>query len=60
MDLAEQVVKLRRALEPFAAFADPSNTFPPDMRITAGSPMAKKQLTMGECYAARDLLKEIG
>lgn len=44
--------EVRKALEPFAAYADPRRMMPASMPITAGSAMAKKQLTMGDCYAA--------
>lgn len=47
---------LKAALEPFAAFADPRRNMPPSMPITQGSGMARRQLTMGDCYAAADAL----
>mgnify|MGYP001610305736 CR=1 FL=1 len=50
----------RDALRPFAAFADPRNTIPPDTILTAGSPLARKQITMADCYAARSALGEAG
>lgn len=53
-DAAEaRAERLRVALEPFAAFADERNTVPPDYQITSGSPIARRQLTMGNCYNAR-------
>lgn len=42
------------ALRPFAEFADPRRVVPPGMPITQGSSMARRQLTMGDCYFARD------
>jgi hypothetical protein len=48
--------ELRQALEPFAAFADPRNKIPENMPITQGSQMARRQLTMGDCYRARAAL----
>ncbi len=39
------------ALEPFAAFAD--DRAPEHLPITAGSSMARKQLTIGDCLRAR-------
>lgn len=44
------------ALEAFAAYADPRRSVPASMPITNGSSMARKQLTMGDCYAAADAL----
>lgn len=47
---------LCEALKPFAGFADPRNTVPETWPITQGSRMARKQLTMGDCYRARAAL----
>jgi hypothetical protein len=58
-DNAARLESARKALEPFAAFADPRNVIPPDIILTAGSPMARKQITMADCYAARAALTEI-
>jgi hypothetical protein len=44
------------ALKPFADFADPHNRAPDHIVITVGSSMARKQLTMGDCYKARQAL----
>ncbi|WDA37826.1 hypothetical protein [Sphingobium sp. YC-XJ3] len=44
------------ALEAFAAYADPRRSVPASMPVTSGSSMARKQLTMGDCYAAADAL----
>lgn len=44
--------RLREALRPFADFADPRGVVPADFVITQGSSMAKRQLTMGDCYEA--------
>jgi len=41
-----------RALAPFAAFADMRGALPDQFVITEGSPLAKKQLTMGDCRKA--------
>ena len=46
----------RKALEPFAGFADPRRRVPPSLAITVGSELACRQLTMGDCYAAADAL----
>lgn len=55
-----RVAKLEAALKPFADFADARKTVPTDYVITEGSRLAKHQLTMGDCYAALDALKEDG
>jgi hypothetical protein len=52
-------VKTREVLARFAAFADPKRIAPDGLVITNGSPMAKAQLTMGDCYAAADALAEL-
>ena len=44
------------ALKPFAEYADPRNKFPDTLQITNGSSLARRQLTMGDCYWARDVL----
>ena len=54
--MADEVALLREALRPFADFADERRRMRPDMMITTGSPMARRQLTMGDCYAAADAL----
>lgn len=51
--------QLVAALQPFADFADPRGIAPPSLVITAGSGIAKRQLTMADCYAARDALANI-
>ena len=48
--------KLREALAPFAKYADSRDRTPASMGITHGSAMARSQLTMGHCYAARAAL----
>jgi BMFP domain-containing protein YqiC len=52
------IEQLEAALRPFADFADPRNKIPADMVLTAGSSMARKQLTMADCYAARAVLDQ--
>lgn len=54
--LLRRVEELEAALRPFADFADPNNRIPPDIILTAGSAMARKQITMANCYAARAAL----
>jgi hypothetical protein len=51
-DAETEIERLRSALKPFADYADPSHIVPAFHLITNGSPMAKKQLTMGDCYEA--------
>jgi len=46
-------------LKPFADYADPHRKVPREMVITNGSPMAKRQLTMGDCYDAKDAIDVI-
>lgn len=57
---AQRLLDLEAALQPFADFADPRGTLPPGHQITQGSPMARRQLTMGDCYAARNALQAKG
>ena len=47
---------LFEALRPFANFADHTYTVDEKTVITNGSGFAKRQLTMGDCYAARNAL----
>lgn len=58
--LKARIEELEVALQPFADFADPRNTIPPDTVLTAGSPMARKQITMANCYAASAALNPTG
>lgn len=60
MDVQGINKKARDALRPFADYADPSRRIRPDHVLTAGSQLAKRQLTMGDCYAARDALYRSG
>ena len=55
--LINRVNRLEAALEPFANFADERRIMPPEMHITPGSYMAKRQLTMGDCYKAKEVLE---
>jgi hypothetical protein len=48
--------QLATALKPFAAFADPHRRAPASLPITSGSAMARRQICMGDCYAAADAL----
>ena len=51
--------KLRAALKPFADYADSPLALKMDRNfvITQGSPMARRQLTMGDCLNALVTLK---
>lgn len=51
--------EVEAALEPWAKFADPNNRVPPDYAVTKGSPLAKRQPTMGDCYCARTTLAKL-
>ena len=49
--------RLREALRPFADYADQGSSFPDEFKITFGSRLAKRQLTIGDCRRAREALK---
>lgn len=51
--------QIAEALRPFAEFADQDHIVPRRYVITQGSPLAKRQLTMGDCYEARAALAAI-
>lgn len=52
---------LVEALRPFANYADDARAkAPADLVITVGSSIAKRQLTMGDCYKARAALSDAG
>lgn len=54
---AVRLEEIRCVLEQFAAFAPQLGQGPPDnFPITKGSELARRQLTMGDCRAARALL----
>lgn len=55
----DELSEAKKVLERFASYADPRRRAPADMPITHGSPMAKRQLTMGDCYDAADLVSRI-
>jgi hypothetical protein len=50
--------ELIAALKPFAEYAG-SGKAPPSLVITNGSSLARQQLTMAHCYAARDALANV-
>jgi len=52
----EMVERTAKVLKPFAAYADPRRKVPRELPIGYGSPLAKPQLTMGDCYDAVDAL----
>lgn len=56
-DISKRTIK--SILKPFADFADPTRRFSRDLKITAGSSIARRQLTMGDCYDAADALHHI-
>jgi hypothetical protein len=51
-ELKRDVKQLVRTLKPFADFADPQFKIPPQTTVTQGSPMAKRQILMEDCYRA--------
>jgi hypothetical protein len=55
--LEREVAILKEVLQPFADFADESVTLPNTFVINKGSSMARRQLTMGDCYRARAVLE---
>ena len=55
-----EVERLREALRPFADYADGRGGVAYDHVITMGSQLAKRQLTMGDCYVARAALAQKG
>lgn len=57
---AGEIERLRAALKPFADFADPRKKVPAVVIITNGSPLARPQLRMQDCYAAADALQQTG
>jgi hypothetical protein len=56
--LALRVMRLRKALAPFARYVEGQKALPPDHIITQGSPLARRQLTFGDCLEALATLKE--
>jgi hypothetical protein len=50
------IAQMQQALKPFADFADRTKQLSSEYVITTGSRMAKRQLTMGDCYAAYNAL----
>lgn len=51
-------VALRATLKPFADYADPRHVVPASYVVTSGSQIAKKQLIMGDFYAAARALEQ--
>ncbi len=58
LQLRTRIAEVCAALKPFADYADARAKAPPDMQITTGSAFAKRQLTMGDCYAAAKALEK--
>jgi hypothetical protein len=54
--LRAEVMRLTEALKPFADYADPTNRVSGHLTVSAGSFMARRQLTMDDCYKARNAL----
>jgi hypothetical protein len=53
-----RIMRLRKALAPFANYVAGQRALPEDMKITQGSPLARRQLTFGDCLEAEAALKE--
>lgn len=56
-DRCVYIVLSETALKPFADYADSTKAMPAEFIITNGSPLAKRQLQMGDCYRAAEALK---
>jgi len=52
-----EIARLQAALKPFSDYADKHRATPPELILTSGSPLAKRQLTMRDCYNAADALQ---
>lgn len=59
LSLLAKLEKAEEALRPFAEYCNgrTSDLFPDDQNITLGSPMARRQLTIGDCRIAARALK---
>lgn len=57
--LSRRLFLAEKALKPFAEYGDSNQKFPRGGQISHGSSMAKRQLTMGDCYDAAAALKGI-
>ena len=58
--LRTDIFKLLEALRPFADFADKSERPTPEhWQITRGPETVQRQLTMGDCYRAARVIKEV-
>jgi len=55
---ALRVMRLRKALAPFARYVEGQKALPRDLIITQGSPLARRQLTLGDCLDALAALRE--
>src|ERR1700722_1136074 len=53
-----EIARLRAALAPFALYADLRRQAPDTLVISNRSGMAKRQITMGDCYKARTALEQ--
>lgn len=59
MRLTVMLERAERALKPFADYADKHAGISPGFIISKGSLMARRQLTMGDCYGAANLLRDL-
>ena len=64
LNALQLILELEAALQPFADYVDtealrlniPGALFPPEHIITQGSSMARRQLTLGDCQRALEVL----
>jgi hypothetical protein len=56
LSLETRLAAMGEALKPFADFADNDRKVVAALPITAAPTLTKRQLTMGDCYTARDIL----
>jgi len=55
---ALRIMRLRKALAPFGNYVVGQRALPEDHIITQGSPLARRQLTFGDCLEALRTLQE--
>ena len=56
---SDALLRMREALEPFAKFAEGMGRVPDHHAMTAGSPLARKQVTAGDFKRARSVLSSL-
>ena len=58
-EASDALLRMREALEPFAKFAEGMGRVPDHHAMTAGSPLARKQVTAGDFKRARSVLSSL-